>query len=181
MWWTADCLYLDGGARDSVEPDEHATGGSGTGGSEVSRRVSGRVIRGHRVASGLATDSPYSAGTIETQAPVFASLGLDISGYFPATINVDISPLHFRIVTPTVRLDQVRWCDQHPPETFSFCSCRVVFSETEYRGLIYYPHPETKKLHFQDDQTVEILAPRVPGLRYGSIIVLVTGHEVRFT
>lgn len=146
----------------------------------MSRRIVGRVIRGHRVASGLSADSPYPAGTIEMQIPVFADLGVDLAGFHPATINVDISPLRFRIVGAPVELRQVQWCDEHPPETFSFCNCSLEFRETVYDGMIYYPHPETKKNHYQSDHTIEVLAPLIPGLRYGSKIALVVGSEVRF-
>ncbi len=48
------------------------------------------VRQGHGVASGRAPDSPYPAGTIALQAPLFARHGLDLSPFFPGTLN-----LHF--------------------------------------------------------------------------------------
>ncbi|NJQ97456.1 MAG: hypothetical protein HC784_06995, partial [Hydrococcus sp. CSU_1_8] len=36
--------------------------------------------------------------------------------------------------------------------------------------LIYYPHPETKRTHFQDNSTLEILAPFIEYLNYGDSI-----------
>lgn len=141
-------------------------------------RVEGVVVRGHRVASGLAEGSPYPRGTIGMQVPIFASRGVDLSRYHPATINVDIRPLRFSIAPSAERLSDVRWCDEHPPETFSFSRCRVVFGDTEYESTIYYPHPETKARHFQNDHIVEILAPFIDGIGYGSVIAVLVGDEV---
>lgn len=57
------------------------------------KQVHGRIQRGHQVASGLASTSPYPQGTIAMQMPIFQQLGLDIIGCFPGTINVYIAPL----------------------------------------------------------------------------------------
>ena len=146
----------------------------------MSRRVDGIVVRGHRVASGLAADTPYKAGTIELQIPHFARLGVDLSEYHPATVNVDIRPYHFRIGSTATCLRYVKWADEHPPESFSFSPCRLVYHETEYEAMIYYPHPETKKKHHQSDETLEIIAPLIPGLKYGSKVAVVVGNEVTF-
>ena len=53
-------------------------------------RMKGRVIKGHQVASGKAIDSPFSAGTIALQKPLFKKLGLDLSQMFNGTINLAI-------------------------------------------------------------------------------------------
>ncbi|MEO0518268.1 MAG: hypothetical protein AAF171_13325 [Cyanobacteria bacterium P01_A01_bin.116] len=50
--------------------------------------LEGVVVPGHRVASGQAQDSPYPHGTIEMQQPHFLSLGVDLSPYYPGTLNV---------------------------------------------------------------------------------------------
>ncbi len=44
--------------------------------------VEGIIERGHQVASGMASDSPYPKGTIEMQTPFFQNLGLDLSAFF---------------------------------------------------------------------------------------------------
>lgn len=44
------------------------------------------------MASGRAPDSPYPAGTIALQAPFFREHGVDLSPYFPGTLNVDLAP-----------------------------------------------------------------------------------------
>jgi hypothetical protein len=129
--------------------------------------VPGRVVRGHRVASGLAPDSPYPRGTIEMQLPFFRALGLDLTPYFPATLNVSIAPLTFQMLAPEHTFRYVAWTDRHPPEHFSFSCCRVHFNEQCYAGWVYYPHPETKQRHFQNPSLLEILAPHISDLSYG--------------
>jgi hypothetical protein len=131
------------------------------------QKVDGIIERGHKVASGSASDSPYPQGTIVMQAPFFRELGLDLTGFFPATLNVSIRPHTFQLVKPEFTFRRVEWTDRHPPEDFSFSRCRVWFQETKYDCLIYYPHPETKKRNFQNPSIIEILAPLIPGIEYG--------------
>jgi hypothetical protein len=128
------------------------------------QKVNGTVDRGHQVASGSALDSPYPAGTIEMQTPFFRALGLDLSDYFPGTLNVSIGPSTFQLINPEFVFRAVEWTDRHPPEDFSFARCRVLFQGSAYDGWIYYPHPETKKRNFQAPSTLEIIAPKIPGI-----------------
>jgi hypothetical protein len=114
------------------------------------------------------------------QMPIFASLGVDLSDFHPATINVDISPLRFSVRRSATRLDDVRWCDEHPPETFSFARCRALYDQKEYEAMVYYPHPETKRNHFQSDSLLEILAPFIPGLEYGARIAVLVSDDIEF-
>ena len=52
------------------------------------------LLEGHGVASGQALNagqlktSPYPKGTIAMQAPLFAALGLDLSPFWPGTLNL---------------------------------------------------------------------------------------------
>jgi hypothetical protein len=140
--------------------------------AELWQSVAGTVQRGHQVASGLADDSPYPAGTIALQRPHFAARGLDLSAYYPGTINVSIAPLCFAIDRPAYCFRQVQWTDRHPPEDFSFADCQLVVAGRRYAGLIYYPHPETKAQHFQNPAIVEILAPPIAGISYGMTLEL---------
>jgi hypothetical protein len=48
----------------------------------------------------------------------------------------------------------------------SFSHCWIKFQGTAYNGFVYYPDPKTKKEHFQDMSTVEVLAPFVDGIKY---------------
>ena len=134
------------------------------------QKVDGIIKQGHKVASGSASDSPYPGGTIEMQNPFFKELGLDLTNFFNGTLNVSISPKIFRLIEPEFTFRDVRWTDKHPPEDFSFSSCRVLFQDVKYDSLIYYPHPETKKRHFQNPSILEIIAPFIPEIRYGSKI-----------
>lgn len=134
--------------------------------------VQGRVARGHRVASGEAPDSIYPAGTIRLQLPFFLERGIDLRGYHPATINLDIAPLRFRLLRADMRVEQLAWTDRVPPESFSFCRCGIGHARGEVQGLIYYPHPETKVVHFQSPSIIELLAPYMAGLTYGACLTL---------
>lgn len=139
--------------------------------------LSGKVARGHRVASGPSKDYPY--GTIEKQRPIFKSLGLDLSDCFNGTLNIDIRPQKFEIVKPQYTFEQVAWTDLHPPETFSFSRCRVVYRGQSYDGWVYYPHPETKRQHFQNESLLEVIAQRIPEIQYGDDVeVRVNGGEI---
>ncbi|MGI0484394.1 hypothetical protein ACN4EK_03090 [Pantanalinema rosaneae CENA516] len=142
--------------------------------------IVGVVQAGHGVASGTAMDSPYPAGTIALQIPYFQALGLDLSAYFPGTLNVSIAPQQFQLIQPQYRFEQVEWTDRHPPETFSFSACWVIFDSIRYGGWIYYPDPATKRTHFQPASTLEILAPPIRGITYGDRLTLeINSWEVR--
>ena len=133
--------------------------------------VDGVILAGHGVASGIAKDSPYPAGTIGMQTPFFAALGLDLSACHPATVNISIAPLTFAMKDPQHTFRQVEWTDKHPPEDFSFSRCYVIMNNKKYPGWVYYPHPETKERHFQDASIIEvILEDFVDGLKYDSAV-----------
>ncbi|TVQ22999.1 MAG: hypothetical protein EA367_02945 [Leptolyngbya sp. DLM2.Bin15] len=131
------------------------------------KKVDGIIACGHKVASGSASDSPYPRGTIEMQAPFFEKLGLDLTNFFKGTLNVSISPSTFRLARPEFTFRGIEWTDRHPPEDFSFSRCRILFKDAKHDGLIYYPHPETKKRHFQNPSIIEIIAPLIPEIEYG--------------
>lgn len=136
--------------------------------------VVGTVVRGHGVASGNNPDSPFPAGTITLQRPVFAALGLDLSTVHPATINIDLAPATYSVRRPAHTFVDVRWTDVHGPETFSFLTCVLTQRGTPqaYTGWVYYPHPETKPMHDQPATVLEVLMPHLPGLTYGDVVTL---------
>ncbi len=134
--------------------------------------VPGIVARGHQVASGMGADSPYPRGSISMQLPFFRALGLDLGAMHPATLNVSIAPLRFALLAPQYAFKAVAWTHLHPPEDFSFSACLLEHLGSHCAGWIYYPHPQTKQTHFQSASTLEILAPRVSGLSYGSSVLL---------
>jgi hypothetical protein len=128
-------------------------------------RLRGVVVQGYRVASGPSADYPY--GSLDRQRPIFASRGLDLSGYFNGTLNIDIRPRTFQLIKPEFAFRDVEWTDLHPPEHFSFSRCKVIFKGIEYDGWVYYPHPETKLRHFQNPSLLEVIAVPIPGINYG--------------
>lgn len=129
------------------------------------KRISGVLLRGHQVASRPSKDYPYSA--LEKQKPFFKTRGLDLYEYFNGTLNISIAPLRFEMSAPEFTFPLVEWTELHPPETFSFSQCIVHFKENAYPGWIYYPHPETKKRHFQDPSLIEAIAKYIPDIHYG--------------
>ena len=135
--------------------------------------LTGRLCAGHGVASGTSNESPYPDGTIRLQLPVFKALGLDLSGCYFGTLNIDFAPLEISLSTPDHLFEKVEWTDLHPPETFSFWQVEIKATEVEVlRGWIYYPHPETKERHWQSPTTLELLAPRLSGVEPGCTISL---------
>ena len=140
-------------------------------------KVKGIVVQGYRVASGPSKDYPY--GTLDKQRPIFASRGLDLSGYFNGTLNIDIRPFEFKPLKPEFTFHDVEWTDLHPHEHFSFSKCKVTFKEAAYDGWVYYPHPETKLRHFQNPSLLEVIAMQIPDMQYGrEVLVDVKENEV---
>ncbi len=76
------------------------------------------------------------------------------------------------MVKPEFTFPLVEWTDLHPPETFSFSRCRVKYEEKEYEGWVYYPHPETKKTHFQNPSLAEVITYEIANIKYGDAIEL---------
>jgi hypothetical protein len=127
--------------------------------------LTGILVRGHQVASRPSKAYPYSA--LEKQKPYFKALGLDLSAYFNGTLNISIAPLEFGMTKPELTFELVEWTDLHPPETFSFSRCKVRFEGNKYEGWVYYPHPETKKTHFQNPSLIEVITYEIPNIKYG--------------
>lgn len=144
---------------------------NGTGGLF---RVYGAVVRGHGVASGRAGDPRFPGGTIAMQLPFFRKLGLDLSGFFPGTVNVDVTPWAFRPGPEARRFELVKWHPVAPAETFSFARATLVRGGVRHPALVYWPHPETKPEHFQPAGVVELLAPRIDGLEPGDAVAVET-------
>jgi hypothetical protein len=142
--------------------------------------LSGVLARGYRVASGPSRDYPY--GALDRQRPLFKARGLDLEGYFNGTLNIDIRPRTFAMVMPEFTIPLVEWTDLHPPETFSFSRCKVVYQNEEYDGWVYYPHPETKLRNFQNPSLLEVIARPIEGIKYGDkLSVWVNIAEIEVT
>lgn len=141
--------------------------------------VPGIVVAGHQIASGRAKNSPYPRGSIEMQMPFFQEMGLDLSSYYPGTLNVSLRPAQFVVRHPQYTFREVKWSPEHAPEDFSFSPCRLTYYKRSYGGWVYYPRLETKLGHFQDPGTIELILPRIAGLQYGDRVeVSVRSEEI---
>jgi len=137
--------------------------------------VNGLIVAGYRVASGPSRDYPY--GTLKKQMPLFKQRGLDLQRFHPGTLNVSIAPLSFEMPAPEFTFRQVEWTDLHPPEDFSFSPCTVRYNGGEYEGYVYYPHPETKKRHFESASILEIICVHIADIQYDERVELVLEGE----
>ena len=139
----------------------------------MKRQFTGTIIQGHRVASGLNGDAAFPGGTLRMQAPFFRALGLDLALYYPGTLNVSIAPLRYRVVRAPWTFPLVKWHPTDSAETFSFFRVwRVLPGGGRVAGLVYYPHPETKPRHFQPDDMLELLFPKMDDVAYGATLAL---------
>lgn len=137
--------------------------------------VIGKLIKGYRVASQPSRDYPY--GTIEKQKPFFKKLGLNLDNMYNGTLNISISPNTFEMFRPEYTFENVEWTDLHPPETFSFSKCIIKFRGDIYDGWVYYPHPETKKRHFQDHSKIEIISQLIPNIKYDDEVEIILNTD----
>lgn len=141
--------------------------------------IHGTVVAGHQVASGKGETTPYPDSALKLQSPHFLAGGLDISPYYPGTLNISLAQHAVLRVDSDYRFELVEWTSLHPPETFSFSHCHLEYKGQLYDGLVYYPHPETKEAHFQDASILEVLALFIPDIAYGApIAVIVNTSEV---
>jgi hypothetical protein len=136
------------------------------------QRRSAIVTQGHRVASGLSSQSPYPKGTIAMQTPYFLDLGLDLTSYYPGTLNLFFEQQKCQILKADYTFERVQWASGFAPESFSFVRCELLCDAGKHAVWIYHPHPETKTQHFQNQSTLEIIAPFIETLHYGDQVTL---------
>ncbi len=105
------------------------------------------------------------------QTPHFLALGVDLTPFYPGTLNVSIAPHRFELI-PKVTLPHVKWSANHDAESFSFVPISLTWQQQTHSGLIYYPRPETKINHFQDPSVLELLLPFVTGMTYSQQVTL---------
>ncbi|NQY37680.1 MAG: hypothetical protein HRT37_22530 [Alteromonadaceae bacterium] len=138
------------------------------------------VVSGHQVASGNATDSPYPQGTIKLQQPHFLKLGLDLTSFYPATINAKFECFDLKLIHWHYEFKGIKWVDNYPCEDFRFAKCIIHSksysksdSKTEsYPAYIYQPVIATKIGHFQDKNVLEIISVKINELEYGDQYIL---------
>ncbi|HEY9906327.1 MAG TPA: hypothetical protein V6D18_01810 [Thermosynechococcaceae cyanobacterium] len=81
--------------------------------------------------------------------PFFQALGLDLTAFYPATLNLNLQPWEFVLQQPAFTFRQVHWTTAHPPEDFSFSGCVLVFHGIRYDGWVYYPTLKPKPFIFR--------------------------------
>jgi hypothetical protein len=140
--------------------------------TDLDVRVPGVVERGHGVAGGQGPDAPHPEGSLARQYPIFRVRGLDLGRCWPGTLNVSIRPLSFRVARPRWTFEGVLWTPKQPAETFLFARCAVEHRLGRVVGFVYQPDPATKTVHFDDPHQIQVVAPFVPGVEYGSEVVL---------
>lgn len=140
-------------------------------------RITGQIAQGHGVASGQSGDMRYPGGTLQAQFHYFKERGLDLSPYYPGTINLDISPYEFRIGRPKLFLKGINWSEFIPPENFYFFDVEVFRGQEIFQGLIYMPDPATKVEHEQEAAILELLLPKITDLQYGDQLEIVVPAE----
>jgi len=131
--------------------------------------ATGVVKGGYGVASGRNRDK-YPRGTVEMQTPFFLERGLDLREYFPGTLNISIEPAIWQPKAPWRHFEQVKWYEHHAPEDFSFFHCSINSGSRIVEGLIYYPSPKTKEVHFHSASIIEVLAPWIDSQSPGSVV-----------
>jgi len=139
--------------------------------------ISGTVIEGVKFTSGIAANCPFPSGTLSMQTPFFKQKGLDLNENFQATLNVSIKPRTCTLINPEFTFPNVKWYPDHDPDTFSFSRCSIIFEELTIDAFAYFHHPKNREGQFWKDSVIEIIAPYLPGLRYGQTVQLELNPE----
>lgn len=131
-----------------------------------------RIVPGYQIASGLAANNPFGAGSLTLQLPHFCAQGLPFKNYYAGTINLDVSPktLLWKKYWHCVR--HLQWHRNYPAESFAFCPCVLSHGERQYKGFVYYPLPATKIAHHHSPSIVEVITEFIPNLHYRDTIMV---------
>ena len=142
------------------------------------------VVQGYGVASGKSDDDRFPNGTVALQIPFFKKSGLPTETFHLGTINIDISPFLFELNQPSYYIHQIRWSPHLPAENFSFFKCSLgidsVSAESMYPAFVYWPHPSTKPDFQQPPGVLELIAPFIPNLKYGSLVNFSSEKDINF-
>ncbi|MBN2411168.1 hypothetical protein JXQ31_05695 [candidate division KSB1 bacterium] len=134
--------------------------------------VTGIIIEGQKYTSGMTDNNLYPGGTLSMQTPFFKRKGLNLSENFLATINVNIKPSTFVVNNPEFIFPDVKWSPEHDAETFSFSRCKIIHEGLAIEAFVFYHIQQKKRGLFIEDSVFEIIAPYIPGIRYGDRLVL---------
>ena len=131
-------------------------------------------MTGHGIASGKNYDPRFPNGTLAMQYPFFTRSDLKLSRFHQGTINLDIAPYSFQLLSPTFSFPKVKWSPDLPAENFSFYACTIAenMDSAEQNAYVYWPHPSTKPDFHQSPDVLEILSPKLSFISYGSSVIL---------
>ncbi len=141
------------------------------------QKIKARIVQGHGAASGRKNDPRYPEGTIRAQLPYFRERGLDLSKYYPGTVNLDIEPYRCHMKKPRHEFKQVDWSPYISPENFFFFDVGLITGNLRVSGLIYMPDPSTKEEHFQKNSILELLLPWTEKLAHGEELWIEVDRE----
>jgi hypothetical protein len=131
-------------------------------------RVPGIVIRGYGVASDVGGHGP---GTLAQQAEALSQY-IDWRRFFQGTINVSVAPMAFAWRESSPTIGRLQWSINQAPEDFCLAPCQLEANGAVCDAWVYYPHPRTKSQNFHSLSTVEVIAPRIDGIQYGSAVAV---------
>ena len=134
--------------------------------------VSGIVVEGHRIASGLnPTGKNGLNATVVKQMPFFIKSGIPrMNEMFLGTVNVNLEGKTFEIKKPEHKVI-CEW-QKGVTETFYFISAVLLHKGKNYEGYVYFPLPESG-FQERNREVIEFLMPQIFNLFYGD--------EVSFT
>ena len=120
--------------------------------------ISGEITQGLQIASGINPDPSLELNnTIFLQKPFFEQANVpDVQDMYNGTINLDISPALFKIITPDHSVT-CTWT-KNVTERFWFVRTLISYNLKSYKGYIYYPRPSAVKSH--KNNVIEILAEK---------------------
>jgi hypothetical protein len=144
------------------------------------KKITGKVTQGYRIASGLNKEGipgpggiilkesfPRQRGFFEKEIP-------EMKEMWTGTINVNISPRTHTMLA----FDHEITCEWHPgiTETFGIVkNVTLIRDGKEYPAMIYYPF--ASDIHIPRLDTIEVLAPKVEGLKYGETVSLLVPED----
>lgn len=133
---------------------------------EYDLTISGKIKKGLQIASGINPDPSLELNnTISLQKPFFEQAGIpDIPKIFDGTINLDIAPKLFTIISPDHDVT-CAWT-KNVTERFWFIRALISYNLKSYKGYIYYPYPSPIKSH--NDTIIELLSEKIPDIEYGN-------------
>ena len=139
--------------------------------SGMQTTVSGVVVEGYRIASGLNREGAITGPNGEVvrdsfvrQRKFFEAEIPEMKSVWTGTINLSIAPKACHML----KWDYEVTCEWQPGTVETFGIVKDVILRARggmYNGFIYYPLPSP--IHSPRHDLIELLAPKIEGLAYG--------------